>query len=231
MKVRIPGVMAADAGVLSMRNMWKREVSKTKDIDSILTGQFHGILKNVAFVNDGIKSKFVEQLRHNVEKSIAKELSIRFVLDRYRFNHTGRIYGTIGCHGLDAPHSTLLSRVLVPLDRSSYSKASFAVDEGNKAIVFDFGSSFQTTENGVHAINESEYFLITYNRQNGKEVQEDFLIQNWKQNSEILGVVPLWSEDWLIKRSGFITLKISEDTLGEVKQFPLAVIKVIEAIF
>ena len=226
MKLRIAGIVAADAGVLTMRDLWKRETSDKKDLDSMLTGKFHGVLKNIEFESKSLESVFANQLRHHVETSFTKELSIRFVLDMFRFNHTGRIYGTIGCHGYNSPESILFSRVLMSEDRSLASKASFAVDEANRALVFDFGSSFRTNENGTHVMNESENYLITYKRYTSKEKEPNFAEDNWREDHEIIGAVPLWSEVWLLERAGFVILKISESQLKEVKSSPLEVIKV-----
>ena len=226
MKLRIAGIFAAEAGILTMRDLWKREASDKKDLDSMLTGQFHGVLRNIEFESKSIESIFAKQLRHNVEASFTKELSIRFVLDMFRFNHTGRIYGTIGCHGYNALESILFSRVLMSVDRGLASKASFAVDEANKALIFDFGSSFRTNENGTHVMNESENYLITYKRYTSSEKQTDFAKSNLRENREVIGVVPLWSEEWLSGRAGFVTLRISESQLKEVERSPLEVIKV-----
>ena len=226
MKIRIPGVLSSNAGVLTMRNMWRREVSGKKNIDGVLTGKFHGTLKDIALEDNAVESRYVEELRYGVEQSISKQLSIRFVLDMFRFNHTGRIYGTIGCHGYNSPQSLLFSRILLSHDRNSFNKASFAVDKEHKAIVFDFGSSFLTNENGTHIVNESEYYLITYQRNRSRGIEKNMEDKNWKQNREILGIVPLSSDDWLTKSAGFITLKVSENQLEEVSRSPLEVIKV-----
>ena len=226
MKIVIAGAFSADADVLTMRDMWRRDQSGKGDIDTTLSGQFHGVLMNVQFEDDKSDSELIEQLRAELEKSESKQLSIRFVLDRYRFNHTGRIYGTIGCHGYKAPQSKLFSRALMPVDKSSFGKASFALDEKNKVIVFDFESSFQTNENGTHVMKKSEYYWITY-RYNG--VIEGILDKTdvkCKENRVILGIVPLWKENWLTENAGFMTVKISANQIDDVKHSSLEIVKV-----
>lgn len=224
--ISIGGILTAKAEVLTMRGLWKREVTEHGKLDALATGIFHGVLKNIELQTDHRKSELIEQVKNEISSSESKELSIRFALDMFRNNHTGRMYGTIGCHGYKAPRSRLFSRILLPLDWKSFQRASFAVDADNSVIVFDFGSSFQTNKHGNHVTKEGEQLAVTYARHWGSQTLPNNDNTNCKVNRKILGLVPLWHESWLVERAGFLTIKVTDEDIHNIRRMPLEVIKV-----
>ena len=222
--IKIPSVIRATAGILSLNNLWKRQIFVNRT-DETASAVFHGVLSEVKWTAGNTTSKLANQMKAELQRLKLRELAIRFVVDMYRKkNGMGRIFGTIGCQGGQSPTSKLLGRLLMSQETAIYNDAIFNIDESNRIITFDFGNSFPTEENGSLIKNDSESYVIALQR--NETGMQEALLPDCVEAYERLAMVPTKEDDWLENEAGFFSFQISNKQVEELKSRAVFVIKV-----
>ena len=221
--IKIPGIIRTTAGVLSLNNLWKRQIFVNRT-DETASAVFHGVLSETKLTAENTTSKLANQMRAELQRLKTRKLTIRFVVDMYRKkNGMGRIFGTIGCQGGKSPTSKLLGRLLMSQETAIYNDAIFNIDENNRIITFDFGNTFPTEENGRLIRNDSEYYVIALLR--NETGMQEALLPDCFEAYERLAMVPT-KDDWLENEAGFFSFEISNKQIEELESKPVFVIKV-----
>ncbi len=183
---------------------------------------YQSVLKNLEFAADVTGSRFLKELKEQVETEGTNSLSIKFNVDTFNMDNTssqftlGRIVGTIGPEKKAEPLHFAIGRQLIPdltnpsylpVNNGIYMACAF-VDEANSQVVLDLGNSLATS-GPEGAISETRDLVLAVKKDPDYVhiCTIDYKIENWYKGN-----------------GGLVTIKLTPEQLVLVQQFPLAII-------